>query len=215
MGPGALSDTIYGRNGVEWNAEAWFEWLDETEHEADGAVETLLADCPRQELLRLLLALYTLPVVRPMTCSALRKARRVLQQAQRELNRLHEMRLMFWGPVVARSIWFDLFDVGNQLQQLEVLLRGRRAKNVIETLLLARLTAFVRVYTDGWHDADISALLSVFLGREFAAVQKASAKTGPRAAARAAAKGREVWRQRNRHPLDFYLLRYKTQRGVP
>src|SRR5262249_11564995 len=51
-----------------WNAEAWAKWFDAAHHPAQGVLGSLVkAGCSHTELAKLLLALYVIPLGRPVS----------------------------------------------------------------------------------------------------------------------------------------------------
>lgn len=193
--PGAddpMSLEVFGSgHRADWHAERWAAWLDDTDHEADAELETLLRACPRQPLLTGLLVLYTLPVGRPTTRALLRKTQREIAAGQRALVRLSQLPLAWLdgSGLAPAGLWLDLAGVNMQLAPLVRAAEGTRVEDLAETHLMARLTALVRAATGQWHDRELAALVSVFLGRTFSD----------------GAKARAEWRRRNRPLVRSYL----------
>jgi hypothetical protein len=199
-----------------WNAEAFAEWLETAAHEAEGAFEGLLeAGCERAELADLVLGLYVLPLDVPVPERRLRQDERAVSDARGRLTALQKTGVVAFGGVkVSSETLLALQTIEEELRTIGNVTRHLKGRRVMETVLLARLTAFVHVRDwqrtrrrehqlgrdaataldskRGWHDSEVGDLATTFLGGTLADPAKAHAE----------------WRKRNRGRIRVFERSY-------
>jgi hypothetical protein len=189
------------------SVEAFTRWFEKGDHEAHGSFGVLEnVGCERPELGRLVMATYVLPLDAPVSERRLRSDGRAVGDVWRRLAALAKTGVVELGGVaISWQTLLALQAAEQEIGSVADLTHALKGRRVMESVVLARLMAFVHVRDwqrrvklrprsegavvrrdpmSGWHDFDVGLLVTTCLGGTLADPAKARAEFRRRNGAR-------------------------------